>query len=278
EVSDRPCRPRPFTWRAAFAATERSLMLAGGGYVTEVFRVGLTGALGAGKSSVGKALGARGALVIDADEVAKSVLAPGTFAERAVLKRFGPRVAGVDGSLDRRALAAIVFADADSRMALEAITHPLIEQEVARRVASLETQAASAKTVRRGDSEAGSETDAGQGERTPRVAVIELPLLDRERCRRYGLDAVVLVEASEEVEVSRAVTDRAMSEGEARARLAAQPDPARQRAIADRVITNAGSRDELEAAVDELWSWLTAAAGARLKGRNSGGAWRTELS
>jgi len=253
-------------------------MLAGGGYVTEVFRVGLTGALGAGKSSVGKALGARGALVIDADEVAKSVLAPGTFAERAVLKRFGPRVAGVDGSLDRRALAAIVFADADSRMALEAITHPLIEQEVARRVASLETQAASAKTVRRGDSEAGSETDAGQGERTPRVAVIELPLLDRERCRRYGLDAVVLVEASEEVEVSRAVTDRAMSEGEARARLAAQPDPARQRAIADRVITNAGSRDELEAAVDELWSWLTAAAGARLKGRNSGGAWRTELS
>ncbi len=199
-----------------------------------VLRVGLTGGLGAGKSTVGRALAARGALVVDTDQVARDVLAPGSDGERAVLDRFGPSVASPEGTLDRRALAAAVFAGPASRMALEDITHPLIEQEVARRVA-----------------------------RCPDgIVVIEIPLLNRERRSRYGLDVVVLIEAPEELAIERAVRQRGMSEGDVRARLAAQPALAERRGAADRVVVNAGPRAELEAAVDELWGWLARLAQA----------------
>ena len=99
--------------------------------------VGLSGSLGSGKSTVGRALAARGAAVIDADRVARDVLAPGSPGAQAVLDHFGARCPPSDGSVDRQALAAIVFADPDQRAALEAITHPLVHHEVARRVAEL---------------------------------------------------------------------------------------------------------------------------------------------
>src|SRR5579862_1149433 len=99
-------------------------------------RVGLTGGLGAGKSTVGKALATRGAAVIDADQVARRVIEPGSDGERAVLERFGPAVKGPDGHLDRQALASIVFANAPELLALEAITHPLVHDEIARELAS----------------------------------------------------------------------------------------------------------------------------------------------
>jgi len=218
------------------------------GYGSDVLRVGLTGTLGAGKSTVGKALAARGATVIDADQVARDVTAPGSPGERALLEHFGERVtarsgpsgpsgpsrpsgpsgpSGHTGRLDRKALAEIVFSDSAERLALEAITHPLIRAEVLRRVALAHNE----------------------------VVVIEIPLLDKHRKVGYGLDVVVLVDAPEDMAVQRAV-GRGMTETGARARIAAQPSGAERLVLADRALVNEGSLKELESAVDELWDWL----------------------
>lgn len=194
-----------------------------------LIRVGLTGGLGSGKSTVGKALAAKGAVVIDADEVARRLVAPGTPGEQAVLDRFGAGVMDPDGHIDRKALAAVVFADPAERRALEAITHPLVHDEIARALSSL---------------------------RAP-VVVIELPLLTMDGRDRYHLDVVVLVDTPEDAAVSRAVT-RGMAEQDARARIAAQPTDAERRAAADRVLVNDGDEAALERAVDELWDWLRA--------------------
>ncbi len=176
---------------------------------------------------VGRALAARGAAVIDTDRVAREMLAPGSPGARAVLDHFGDGVRRPDGSIDRQALAAIVFADPGQRAALEAITHPLVHQEVRRRVAGF------------GDT----------------VIVVEIPLLDAARRHQYGFDIVVLVEAGADVALRRAV-GRGMSEADARARMTAQPTAAQRRQVADRTLANNGSRADLEAAVDALWGWL----------------------
>ena len=208
-----------------------------------MLRVGLTGALGYGKSTVGKALAARGAAVIDADQVARDVTAPGSPGERAVLERFGDRAttrsgpAGGTGRLDRKALADIVFSDEAERLALEAITHPLIRAEVLRRLAL-----------------AGNDALAGN-----EVVVIEIPLLDGQRKVDYGLDVVVLIDAPDDVAVRRAV-GRGMTETAARARTAVQPSGAQRRLLADRGLVNDGSLADLENAVDELWAWLVGMA------------------
>jgi dephospho-CoA kinase len=205
-----------------------------------VILVGLAGGLGSGKSTVGKALAARGAVVIDADLVARDVVAPGSAGEEAVLDHFGTGVQRPDGHLDRAALAAIVFADSTERLALEAITHPLIRAEIDTRVASF----------------AAKEPDgAARTTATPLVVVIELPLLDRRRQQEYRFDVVVVVDAPEDVAVQRAVR-RGMSEADARARLAAQPAAAERLALADRDLVNDGDLEHLERAVDELWAWL----------------------
>jgi dephospho-CoA kinase len=192
-------------------------------------RVGLTGGLGAGKSTVGKALATRGAAVIDADQVARRVIEPGSDGERAVLERFGPAVKGPDGHLDRQALASIVFANAPELLALEAITHPLVHDEIARELASSPAE----------------------------VVVIELPLLTAGGRQKYGLDFVVLVDTPEELAVRRAV-GRGMAEPDVRARMAAQPSSRERRAASDWVLVNDGDQAQLEAAVDELWARLTA--------------------
>jgi dephospho-CoA kinase len=205
----------------------------GRGYGSGVLRVGLTGGLGAGKSTVGKALAARGAAVIDADQVAHDLTAPGSPGERAVLEHFGDRAAALSGQadqtrrLDRKTLADIVFSDASERLALEAITHPLIRAEVLRRIALAANE----------------------------VVVIEIPLLDERRRVDYDLDLVVLVDAPEDVAVNRAVA-RGMTETGARARMAAQPSSTERRLLAERVLLNDGGLDDLEGAVDELWGWL----------------------
>ena len=203
------------------------------GYGSDVLRVGLTGTLGAGKSTVGKALAARGAIVIDADQVARDITAQGSPGERAVLEHFGDRArapsgpAGEPPQLDRKRLGDVVFSDASERLALEAITHPLIRSEVLRRVALARAE----------------------------VVVIEIPLLDKSRKSDYGLDVVVLIDAPEKVAVQRAVA-RGLTEMGARARMAAQPSGADRRLLADRVLVNDGSMEDLENAVDELWGWL----------------------
>jgi dephospho-CoA kinase len=181
--------------------------------------------------------------------VAREVLAPGGAGERAVLEYFGPSVARDNGSLDRRALADLVFAVPSERLALEAITHPLIRREVEERLASLEAGASAGATpARAGAPPAGAA-------RPRAVVVIEIPLLDAARRRDYGLDTVVLVEAPETVAVQRAER-RGIPREQATARMAAQPTPAERRAAADRVITNAGSLQELEAQVNDLWADL----------------------
>lgn len=191
--------------------------------------VGLSGSLGSGKSTVGSALAARGAAVIDTDRVAREVLAPGNPGSQAVLEHFGPEVRGPEGSIDRQALAAIVFADPGQRGVLEAISHPLVHKEVSRRVAEL------------GDA----------------VIVVEIPLLDAARRDEYGFDVVVLVEVQPDIALRRAV-GRGMTEDDARARMAAQPSAAQRRQVADRILGNDGARADLEGAVDELWDWLQA--------------------
>lgn len=192
-------------------------------------RIGLTGGVGSGKSTVAGLLAARGALVIDADALAREVVAPGSDGLADIVSTFGTGVLAADGSLDRPALAAIVFADESARKQLNAITHP----RIAARTAELMATAA-----------------PGQ------VIVHDVPLLV-ENSLAPAYDLVVVVEASEQVRLSR-LADRGMPAAEARRRMASQASDEERRAVADVVIDNTGSRADLEAAVDALWRRISA--------------------
>lgn len=189
--------------------------------------IGITGKLGSGKSTVCRALAARGAQVVDADAIARELLAPASPLAAQVLDTFGPAVRAADGSLDRRALARQVFASETSRRQLEALVHPRIRAEVLRR----------------------------RARSSSRIVVIEVPLLDGPRKTEYALDAVIVVEAPTATAVARAVS-RGMDEQDVRARLRAQPSDEERRSLADLHLDNSGSTEELEEAVDELWDWL----------------------
>jgi dephospho-CoA kinase len=191
--------------------------------------VGLSGGVGSGKSTVAELLARHGAVVIDADAVAREVVEPGTPGFAAVVARFGDDVVA-DRRLDRPALAKIVFADEQSRLDLNAIVHPL----VARRTHELA---------------AAAPQDA--------VLIYDVPLLVETNPLRMDFDVVVIVEASVEVRLRR-LAERGMSEQDARARMASQATDEQRRAVADEVIVNNGSRDELAADVDRLWARLTA--------------------
>lgn len=216
-------------------------------------------------------LAARGAFVINTDDVARDVLAPGGAGERAVLERFGPSVRTTDGVIDRSALARRVFSVPADRLALEAITHPLIKREVEARLAALEP--ASPRLAGDCALEPGTYPQAGahvpgagasrEAQPDPPIAVLEIPLLDRARRREYRLDVVVLLEAPEEVALRHAGL-RGFSEDDARARLAVQPSPEERRASADRVLTNSGDLGQLERSVNELWEWLIQQAKASM--------------
>ncbi|HSS68278.1 MAG TPA: dephospho-CoA kinase [Nocardioidaceae bacterium] len=204
-----------------------------GGPVT--VRVGLTGGIGAGKSTVSAMLAEKGAVVIDSDVLAREVVAPGSPGLAAVVDAFGTDVLTPDGELDRLALGRVVFADPDARRRLEAITHPLVR-------------------ARARDIEAG--TCAGT------VVVHDIPLLV-ETGQQDKFDAVVVVEAAVEAQLQRLRQTRGMAAEDARARIAAQATSEQRRAAADYVIVNDGSLDDLRRRVDEVWSALTAAASAR---------------
>ena len=191
--------------------------------------MGLTGGIGSGKSTVAAMLAERGAVVVDADRLAREAVAPGTPALRAVVDRFGPAVVAGDGSLDRQALAGVVFDDAGALADLNAIVHPPVRAAIAERLAEL------------------AATDA--------VVVLEIPLLV-ESGRSYGESAILVVDCPEEVAVRRLVEDRGMDEADARRRMAAQV-PRRQRlAAADVVIDNAGALDDLRRQVEAVWAGL----------------------
>ena len=191
-------------------------------------RVGLSGGIGSGKSTVARALARRGAVVIDADVIAREVVEPGEPALAAVIERFGPGVLDAAGRLDRPKLAALVFDDAAARADLNAIVHPRVAAETARRIAAAPSDA---------------------------VVVLDVPLLVE--AARSGYDAVVIVEAPEEVRLERLV-GRGMSSDDARRRMATQASDAERRKVADVILDNAGSEDDLERQIDALWSQLTA--------------------
>jgi dephospho-CoA kinase len=199
-----------------------------------VLRVGLTGGIGSGKSEVARRLVAHGAVLIDADLIAREVVEPGTPGLAAVVAEFGEDVLLPDGTLDRQRLGSIVFADADAGRlaALNAIVHPL----VGRRMRELA---------------AAAPADA--------VVVYDVPLLT-ENDLAGDYDTVVVVDAPVETQLARLVGARGMTEEAARARIAAQATREQRHAIADHVIDNSGPLEKLSAQVDALWTELSAKA------------------
>lgn len=202
--------------------------------------VGLTGGIGSGKSTVAALLAGRGAHVIDLDDIARHVAAPGGAAYDDLAGHFGTAVVRADGTLDRAAIATRVFSDPAELKALNAITHPAIAAVTLSRLAALADEAAV------GDEEA--------------LVVLEIPLLTEATKGRYGLAAVVVVDAPVEVAVRRLFVTRGMSKADAEARARAQPSREDRLRLADVVIDNGGSMGDLRASVGDLWTWLGAVA------------------
>jgi dephospho-CoA kinase len=190
--------------------------------------VGLTGGIGSGKSEVSRLLATLGATVIDADALAREVVAPGSAGLAQVVAVFGSQVLDADGGLDRTAMATHVFADPQARARLEAIIHPLVRA----RAAELEAAA------RAGHRHA--------------VVVHDVPLLV-EKGQQDAFDLVMVVDVPTPLQVQRLVAKRGMSEAQARARIAAQASRDERLAVADVVIDNSGTLDDLARRVSEVW-------------------------
>ena len=197
--------------------------------------VGLTGGIGAGKSTVAGLMAQRGAVVIDADDLARRAVEPGTHGYAEVIRTFGPEVVSITGALDRTRLADRVFGDPEARRKLEAIVHP----EVARLFAEA----------------------LGEYRDTRRVVVYVVPLLV-ESSLKAMFDVIVVVSASEDVRLDRLGADRGMSPDAARARIRAQLSDLEREEAADVVIRNDRSLFELEREIDELWTKLEKRASA----------------
>lgn len=187
-------------------------------------RVGLTGGIGSGKSTVAHLLAAHGAHVIDADAIAREVVAPGTAGLAALVEAFGDGILTADGALDREALAQLVFADPGKRQTLNGITHPLIGARTAELVAALPDDA---------------------------VLVHDVPLLV-ELGMQDAYDLVVVVDAPDEVRLARLVA-RGLPEADARARMASQATRDQRLAVADVVLDNSGDLRQLSRQVDSVW-------------------------
>jgi dephospho-CoA kinase len=192
-------------------------------------RVGLTGGLGAGKSTVASLLAEQGAVIIDADAIAREVVRAGTPGFDAVVARFGRDAVGADGELDRTRLAEIVFADDRARDDLNGIVHPLVAQRSAELMAEVPGGA---------------------------VVVYDVPLLV-ESGLAGGFDVVVVVEADLATRLGR-LEERGLPVAEAKARIATQATDQQRRAVADELLRNDGSKDELADQVRALWQRLVA--------------------
>ncbi|HZA00613.1 MAG TPA: dephospho-CoA kinase [Acidimicrobiales bacterium] len=191
--------------------------------------VGLTGGIGSGKSTVSAMLGSKGAVVVDADAVVRDLQRPGTAVFDAMVERFGDRIVAANGTLDREAVADIVFGDAEALADLNAIVHPAVGAEIARRMDEL------------------SRTDA--------VVVLDVPLLVESR-RGYPLAGTIVVDVDPEIALERLVEQRGMRADDVRARMSRQASREERRARADVVISNAGTLDDLARQVDAAWDWI----------------------
>ena len=191
--------------------------------------IGLTGGIGAGKSTVSERLAARGAVIVDADQIARDLQAPGSPVLEKMADRFGAHIILDDGALDRAAVAAIVFNDKDALKDLNGIVHPAMQSEIERQIRV-------------------------QGD-TDNVVVLDFPLLGENP--RKGLAATVVVDIPYELAVERLVTQRGMDEADARARIDSQISRETRLATATHVVDNSGELDTLDARLDELWAELT---------------------
>lgn len=201
----------------------------GTGRLGGVLTVGLTGGIGSGKSAVSARLAARGAAVIDADKLAREVVAAGTPGLAAVLAEFGEQVAAPDGTLDRPALGRIVFADPAARRRLEAIVHPLVRAQTQQRITQVPPDG---------------------------IVVHDIPLLV-ESGGQGMYDLVLVVEAPRELRLQR-LAERGLPREEAQARMASQASDDDRRAAADLLIDNGGSLADLDSRIDDIWRELLA--------------------
>jgi len=189
--------------------------------------VGLTGGIGSGKSTVSQLLADRGAIIIDGDAIARTLQRSGTAVFAAMVERFGDVIAA-DGELDRAKIASIVFADAVALADLNKIVHPAIGVEMLRLINEIR------------------DTDA--------IAILDFPLLAESP--RKGLSGVIVVDVDPEIAIERVVRDRGMKASEVQARIDKQASRADRLAIADRVLDNSGSKEDLVQQVEQAWSWI----------------------
>ena len=190
--------------------------------------IGLTGGIGSGKSTVSAALAERGAVVVDADAITRELQGPGQPVLAAMVERFGPQILRPDGTLDRQAVADVVFVDADALADLNAIVHPAVGAEIAGRLAVL------------------AETDD--------VVILDVPLLVESG--RDDMAGTIVVDTDPEVAVERLVAHRGFAEADARARIARQASREDRLAKADFVIDNGGDLDALTPQIDRCWAWI----------------------
>jgi dephospho-CoA kinase len=195
--------------------------------------VGLTGGIGSGKSAVADQLVARGALLIDADQVARDVVAPGGPAYQPLIDRFGTGIVAPDGTIDRPALAAVAFADEATRLELNAITHPAIG------IAMIRARDALADT--------------------DKIVVLAIPLLTAVHRETVTLHKVVVVDCPTEIALERLMAHRGFDRTDAEARIRSQISREERVKEADYVIDNSGDLTALEGEVAKLWDWLTEA-------------------
>lgn len=193
-----------------------------------MLRIGLTGGIGSGKSTVSAGLAARGAVVIDADAVVRELQEPGQPVLAAMVERFGEGILRSDGSLDRQAVADVVFTDPEALADLNAIVHPAVGAEIMRRL------------------------EAEEG--TDHVVVLDVPLLVENE--GFEVAAVVVVDTDPEIAIDRLVRHRGFPEADARARVARQATREQRLARADFVIPNDGTPEELEAHIERCWEWI----------------------
>ncbi|MBG7604270.1 MAG: dephospho-CoA kinase [Actinobacteria bacterium] len=192
--------------------------------------VGLTGGIGAGKSTVSSMLAERGAAIVDADQIARDLQAPGSLVLTSMAERFGAQIINSDdGSLDRAAVAQIVFSDEQALKDLNGIVHPAMQDEIQRQI--------------------------DEHRDTDRIVVLDFPLLGENP--RKGLSATIVVDIPVEVAVQRLVDQRGMDEDDARARITSQISREERLATATHVLDNGGDMAMLSGQVDELWTGLS---------------------
>ncbi len=197
--------------------------------------IGLTGGIGCGKSTVAAGLVRRGAHLIDADAITRELQQRGQPVFESMVERFGPTIVAADGSLDRAAVAAIVFNDEEALADLNAIVHPAVGEEIQRRLDELTADPSA-------------------------VILIDVPLLVEGARRsgrpRYPMDAILVVDCPEDIAVTRLVTFRGLTEADARARIRNQASREERLARADRVIDNSGDLETLESSLGDVWTWI----------------------